>query len=203
MGKAPGGMRDFERVEFKEREAWRAWLAANHARSPGVWLIYSKKATGTSRLAYAEAVEEALCYGWIDSRPNALDEERAMQLFTPRKPGSPWSRVNKERIARLIETGAMAAPGQAKIDAAQRDGSWAAYDAIEDLIVPADLAAALAADPAAEAGYAAFGVSTKKQLLWWIASAKRPETRAKRVAETTAGAAESRNPIAYVPKDKR
>lgn len=181
----------------EDRAAWRAWLRAHHATAPGVWLIYCKKHTGAPTVTYDEAVEEALCFGWIDSRPNTLDAERYMQLFSPRKPRSPWSKVNKERIARLTEEGRMAPAGLAMIDAAKADGSWGAYDAIEALTVPDDLHRALVANTSAEEHFAAFSNSAKKQLLWYIASAKRPETRAKRIAQVVAAAAENRNPLAY------
>jgi uncharacterized protein YdeI (YjbR/CyaY-like superfamily) len=156
-----------------------------------VWLIYYKKESGKPRVAYDEAVEEALCFGWVDSRPNALDEERYMQLFSPRKPKSPWSKLNKERAEKLIEQGLMTAAGLGKIEAAQRDGSWNRYDAVEDLTMPDDLASALAANPTANANFNAFSSSSKKVILWWIASAKRPETRLKRIQETVTLAAKN------------
>jgi uncharacterized protein YdeI (YjbR/CyaY-like superfamily) len=188
-----------ERETFQagSRAEWRRWLEAHHDSSSGIWLVSFKKASGKPGVSYPEAVEEALCFGWIDSRPNALDDERYMQYFSPRKRGSPWSKVNKERIARLLDQGLMAPPGLAKIEAAKRDGSWSAYDAIEALTVPDDLAAALRADPAAAANFRAFADSAKKQLLWWIASAKRSETRSTRVARLVEAAAANRNPLDY------
>src|SRR6185312_14358897 len=122
-----------ERYYAKDRHEWRKWLEENAATSQGVWLIYYKQSSGKPCVPYAEAVEEALCFGWIDSRANALDDERSMQLFTPRKPKSPWSRLNKERIERLMREGRMTPAGLAKIEAAKRDGSWGAYDAVEAL----------------------------------------------------------------------
>lgn len=98
----PRPMSEFERFYAPDRQTWRAWLEANHASSPGVWLIYYKKGSGQPRVSYDEAVEEALCFGWIDSLPNKLDEQRCMQLFSPRKPGSTWSKLNKDRVERLI-----------------------------------------------------------------------------------------------------
>ncbi len=183
-----------------DRAAWRAWLERNHATSPGVWLIYYKQASGKPRVPYDEAVEEALCYGWVDSRPNKLDDERYMQLFSPRTPKSPWSKLNKERVARLIQQGLMTAAGRAVIEAAQRDGSWDAYDAIEALQVPEDLASALSANDTARRHFEAFGASSKKQILWWIASAKREETRRERTAQIVAAAEQDKNPLAYRAK---
>jgi uncharacterized protein YdeI (YjbR/CyaY-like superfamily) len=195
-------------AEFPEflatsRAAWRGWLEENHATAPGVWLVTYKKSSGKPHLPYGELVEEALCFGWIDSKGNKVDEERTKLLITPRKRGSGWSRVNKERIERLVANGLMTPAGLAKIEAAKADGSWTFLDGIEAMVVPDDLDAALRADAAALAGWERFAPSVKKPLLQWIASAKRPETRAKRVAETVAGAREGRNPIAYVPKEKR
>ena len=185
------------------RAEWRAWLARNHDTARGVWLVTYKKKSGKPHLSYDELVEEALCFGWIDSRGNTLDTERTKLMITPRKRGSGWSRVNKERIDRLLANGLMTPAGLAKIEAAKVDGSWTALDDIEAMIVPPDLDAALRAEPDALAGWERFAPSVKKPLLQWVASAKRPETRGTRVAETVAGAKAGRNPIAYVPKDKR
>lgn len=164
--------------------SWRAWLEANHTRPDGVWLITYRRATGKATFTYEQAVEEALCFGWIDGHTKTLDEERGMQWYAPRRAGSVWARSNKERVARLIADGRMTPAGQAKIDAAQADGTWALWDRVDSLEVPADLAAALAGYPAARANFDAFPRSARHAILGWIAMAKRPETRAKRIAET-------------------
>lgn len=190
-------------VLMTNRAEWRAWLEENHVTAPGVWLVTYKKSSGKPYLSYEELVEEALCFGWIDSRGNTVDAERTKLLVTPRKRGSGWSRPNKARIERLVASGLMTPAGLAKIEAAKADGSWTSLDDIEAMIVPDDLDAALRADPEALAGWERFAPSVRKPLLQWIAFAKRPETRAKRVAETVAGAKEGRNPIAYVPKEQR
>src|SRR5262245_40140683 len=156
------------------RAEWRAWLERNHTRAEGVWLISYKKATGKPALTYDESVEEALCFGWIDSKSNTLDAERTMLWFAPRKPRTGWSRPNKERVARLVAAGVMTAGGQAKIAAAQQDGSWNALDAVEALEIPADLAAALAAHAPAQAYFDAFPRSVKRAILEWIAAARTP-----------------------------
>lgn len=174
------------------RAEWRAWLAANHTRQEGVWLISYKQATGKPRVDYNESVEEAICFGWIDSKANKLDDERSMLWFAPRKAGTGWSKSNKDRVARLLQAGLMAAAGLAKVEAAQRDGSWYALDAVEALEIPPDLAEALAAYAAAQANFDAFPRSVKRGILEWIASAKKPDTRANRVAETARLAAENR-----------
>ncbi|NTU63820.1 MAG: hypothetical protein HGB05_10570 [Chloroflexi bacterium] len=173
------------------RAAWRKWLKQNHTRAEGVWLISYKKATGQPRFEYDEAVEEALCFGWIDSKPNKLDEERSMLWFAPRKPGTGWSTPNKIRVEKLIAAGLMAPAGLAKIEAARQDGSWNALDAIEALEIPPDLATALAANPIAQQYFEAFPRSVKRGILEWIATAKKPETRAKRVEETARLAADN------------
>lgn len=176
-------MREYERFQAASRSEWRDWLAAHHAASPGVWLVTFKKTSGGPYLSYDDAVEEALCFGWIDSRPGTLDEQRTMLLYTPRRPKSGWSRSNKERIERLIARGSMTPAGLEKIEQAKRDGSWMLLDAVEAMVVPEDLASALASDHAAAANWEAFGDSYRRQALAWIATAKRAETRQRRIGE--------------------
>ncbi|MBC7779578.1 MAG: YdeI/OmpD-associated family protein [Proteobacteria bacterium] len=166
------------------REAWRAWLAANHRRARGVWVITYKKASGKPAPGYDALVEEALCFGWIDSKPNKVDAARTKLWFAPRKTGTGWSRPNKQRVERMIEAGLMMSAGLAKVEAARRDGSWSALDAIEALELPTDLVAALANAPGATAHFGAFPRSAKRGILEWIATAQRPETRARRIDET-------------------
>jgi uncharacterized protein YdeI (YjbR/CyaY-like superfamily) len=173
------------------RAEWRTWLEENHTQTAGIWLISYKKASGKPRMEYGEAVEEALCFGWVDSKPNKLDEERSMLWFAPRKAGTGWSRANKQRVEKLIQAGMMAPAGLAKVEAAHEDGSWNALDAVEALEIPSDLEAALAANPPAQDYFEAFPRSVKRAILEWIASAKRPETRAKRIEETARLAAEN------------
>ncbi len=179
-------------VHPASRDQWRAWLQTNHTRSEGVWLVSYKKATGKPRVEYDEAVEEALCFGWIDSKPRRLDDERSMLWFAPRQPGGGWSAPNKARVARLIAAGLMTEAGLAKVQAAQADGSWSVLDAVETLEAPRDLAEPLAAHPAAQQHWDAFPRSVKRGILEWIADARRPETRARRIEETVALAAENR-----------
>ena len=140
-------------IHPKTRVEWRKWLELNHTRAEGVWLISYKKATGKPRFEYDEAVEEALCFGWIDSKPNKLDDERSMLWFAPRKAGTGWSKINKARAEKMIATGRMSPAGRAKIEAAKRDGSWSALDTIEALEIPPDLAAALSANPIASISF--------------------------------------------------
>ena len=177
------------RTEVGERAAWRAWLAAHHEEAPGTWLVSFKKATGRPAIGYEASVEEALCFGWIDSLARRLDDERTMLLFTPRKRGSRWSRPNKERIARLEAAGRMTPAGAAAVTAAKADGTWTALDEVEELVVPDDLAAAFAAHPGAAEAWDGFPRSVRRGDLEWILDAKRPPTRAKRIAETATRAA--------------
>ena len=174
---------ELERVEVRTRAEWRAWLAANHTQADSIWLASYKKVS-PHYLPYADIVEEALCFGWIDSQAATLDAERSMLLMARRKPGSGWSRPNKERIERLEAAGAMTPAGRAVVEAAKADGSWTMLDAVEALEVPGDLAAALEAAPPAATNFEAFPRSVKRAALEWIRQAKRPETRAKRITKT-------------------
>lgn len=182
---------EFERVIICSRAEWRAWLAANHERTESIWLVTYKKRSGMPYVPYSAVVEEALCFGWIDSRPNKLDEQRTMVLLSPRRAGSPWSKINKEKVARLIEEGLMTRAGLAKIERARADGSWSVLDDVEMLVIPDDLATALEDNPQAQQYFEAFGPSAKKGILQWIKSAKRQETRAKRIAQTIELAAQN------------
>ena len=181
-------------------EEWRAWLEGNHADSDGVWLVSWKKATGRHFVPYPDTVDEALCFGWVDSRPNALDDERAMRLFTPRNPKSPWSRINKGKVARLTEQDRMAAAGVALVETAKGNGSWTVYDEIEDLVIPPDLSEALDRNGTAQDFFENFPDSSKKNILWWIKSARRSQTRASRVSKTVELASENR--MANHPKGR-
>ena len=171
-------------VTAHSRAEWRAWLHAHHADAPGVLLVYFKKGSGIPSVSYPEAVQEALCFGWIDTTRRALDEARFSQLFVPRKPKSGWSRLNKSYVEALTRDGLMAPAGLAVVEAARLSGAWDRQEAGESRVVPEDLAAALAASPQAQAHFAAFPASIRKYILQWIHEAKRPDTRAKRIEET-------------------
>jgi uncharacterized protein YdeI (YjbR/CyaY-like superfamily) len=185
---------DYERIHPETRAIWRTWLEGHHDRSPGVWVVHWRTATGKRRLGYEELVEEALCFGWIDSRARGLDDERSMITMTPRRPASNWSRSNKVRVERLIAEGRMTAAGLRAVELAKTNGSWEALDDVEALIVPDDLAAALAGDPRARTNFEAFTPSVKRAILYWITSAKRAETRSRRIAQTVHEAADNRAP---------
>ncbi|MEZ0483164.1 YdeI/OmpD-associated family protein [Fibrella aquatica] len=187
-------------VAIHSRAEWRNWLMANHARSKGVWLMSYKAATGKPTITYAEGVMEALCFGWIDSKPNKFDEERSLLYYSPRKPRSNWSGLNKVRVADLIEQGLMTSAGQRMIDLAKETGTWTALDEVESVVIPADLQEALLATPPAEENFSAFPKSTKQGILQWILNAKRPETRAKRILETATLAAQNIRANQFVKK---
>lgn len=181
-------MKEFEQVEVTSRQAWRDWLITNHKRGDSVWVVTFKKGRGPY-VAYEDVVEEALCFGWIDSVRRRVDESRSKLLLSPRRSGSGWSKVNKDRIARLSDQGQMAESGSALIAAAKADGSWAKLDAVDALLKPDDLNKALKANADAEVNFDAFPKSVRRGILEWITQAKRPETRAKRIDETTVAAA--------------
>jgi len=170
---------------FKCAADWRAWLKKNHDKATEIWLAYYKKASGKKSVTYSEALDEALCFGWIDSTVRRLDGEKYAQRFTPRQRGSIWSARNKAHVARLAPAGRMAPAGLAKVMAAKKDGSWNKLDTIDvNLKTPLDLESALKKRPKAKAKWDAQAASQKKMYSWWIVQAKRPETRARRVEET-------------------
>ncbi len=186
---------DSERVEPADRSQWRSWLEANHAEAKAVWLVYPKKRSGLPGIKYEEAVEEALCFGWIDSKVRRLDADRFLQYFSPRRVGSIWSKLNKDRVARLAAAGLMREPGLAKVAAAREDGSWDLLDQVDAMVVPDDLRSALGAEPAAGDGFARLPDSAVKGILWWLATAKRAETRERRISQTVAAAARGEGPF--------
>lgn len=178
-----------EKFQPNSIKEWREWLEKNYDRSVGVWLVKYKKEVGKNYIDYAQAVEEALCYGWIDSVANKVDDERNMLMFTPRKPKSPWSRLNKTRIEKLIKEGRMKPQGLKLIEEAKKDGSWFIYDEIEDLIEPKDLKKSLDENKIARENWNKFSPSFKKGILWKIKTSKTPETRSKRIKEVIEKAA--------------
>ncbi|MEY2847721.1 MAG: hypothetical protein RI885_386 [Actinomycetota bacterium] len=178
---------DLPLVEVGSRAEWREWLLANAGTSTGVWAVTIKKAyvpEGSEFVSARDLNEECLCVGWIDSRPAKIDVTRSALLCTPRKPGSGWSKVNRDRLAPLLAAGLVAPAGLAAIEAAKSDGSWSKLDEVDALVVPDDLRTALERHPDAAANFAAFPPSARRGILEWIAQAKREQTRAARVAET-------------------
>jgi uncharacterized protein YdeI (YjbR/CyaY-like superfamily) len=179
------------------RQFWRSWLRRHHATSSGIWVVYSKRSAGRQPLSYDAAVEEALCYGWIDSLVRSIDERSYRQLYTPRKPRSPWSALNKRRAAAMIKAGKMTEAGMARIREAKRNGTWAALSKVDRLVMPSDLSEALRQNPRARACYRSWSASTKRGILWWLHSAKRPETRAKRLRDIVNSATRGTKPSPY------
>ena len=163
---------------------WRDWLEKFHKFETAVWLIIYKKDSGRASVTYNEAVDEALCYGWVDSTPNKRDANSYYQYFARRNPKSNWSRVNKNKVAELEAAGKMAAAGKAMVAEAKKTGTWDALNQVEDLIVPADMQAAFDEAPQAFAHWLAFPDSAKRGILEWIFTAKKKETRLKRIQET-------------------
>ena len=162
----------------------RDWLMKNHTKPAGLWLITFKQASGKKRIAYSDIVDELLCFGWIDSKPNSLDEERSMLWIAPRQITSGWSKINKEKVERLIKEKRMDPSGLDKINKAIANGSWNKLDQIENLEIPWDLEQELKRYKSAQSNFDAFPRSVKKSILEWIANAKREDTRLKRIAET-------------------
>lgn len=184
-----------ETIYASDRKAWREWLDKNYLTSLGIWLVYYKVKSAKPSVRYSEAVKEALCFGWIDSKVKSLDEDCYMQIFTPRKPKSVWSKLNKQYVEELLSQGLMTEVGLQKINTAKQDGSWTTLDQIEALIIPIDLKQALKANEAAKRNFEAFSNSSKKNILFWIASAKRAETRSKRIEQTISSAVQNQNPL--------
>jgi uncharacterized protein YdeI (YjbR/CyaY-like superfamily) len=189
---------DYKTTHPKTRNQWRKWLEKNHSTSPGIWLIYYKKDTGKRKFDYADAVEEALCFGWIDSQPRKIDDERSALKFTPRKPKSVWSKLNKQRIENLIEQKLMTSAGLDKIELAKKNGSWDTLNSsdlhADNNSMPYELKKALSKNKKALANFLAFSASYRKRFLFWIDSAKTPGTKAARIKQTLLMAAANKKP---------
>jgi len=169
---------------FKSAQAFEAWLSKHHASSDGLWLKIAKKGVGVPSVTYLEAVEIALCWGWIDGQKKGFDDQHFLQRFTPRRPRSVWSKTNVTKVAALIEAGRMQPAGQAQVDAAKANGRWErAYDGARTATVPEDLQAALAQCPPAQAFFATINASNRYAVLWRVQTAVRPQTRAARIAQ--------------------
>jgi uncharacterized protein YdeI (YjbR/CyaY-like superfamily) len=186
---------------FKNAKAFETWLKKHHASADGLWLQIAKRGADVPSVTYAEAVEIALCWGWIDGQKKGLNDQHFLQRFTPRRARSAWSKVNVEKVAGLIESGRMQAPGLAQIEAAKADGRWArAYDGAKTSVVPDDLLAALDAQPPAKAFFATINASNRYAVLWRIQTAVKPETRARRIAQLVAMLARGETIHIFKPK---
>ncbi|MDJ0924233.1 MAG: YdeI/OmpD-associated family protein [Acidimicrobiia bacterium] len=185
---------DIQVIEAPDRAAFRAWLEENHATENAVWLIFWKKGSGRPSIEWADAVDEALCFGWIDSKVQSIDDSRYRQYWTVRKPGSTWSKINKDKVARLSQQGRMAPSGLAAVERAKQDGSWTILDGPEAGIVPDDLGTAMDATGVREA-YNALAMGARKAILAWLAMAKRDTTRANRIAKTIEALQRGESPL--------
>lgn len=178
----------------KNSKEWRKWLQKNHQKRDSIWLVMYKKASGIPTISWSEAVDEALCFGWIDSIKKKRDEESAIQFFSKRKPKSTWSKINKDKVERLIESGLMTEAGQKAIEAARENGTWNTLDEVDALTIPPDLEKSFKLHKGSKAYFETLSKSVKKMMLYWILSAKRPETRLRRITEIVASAAQQKKP---------
>lgn len=178
----------------KNRADWRQWLEENHQEKAAVWLVYYKASAKVASISWREAVDEALCFGWIDSTRKTMDDERFVQYFSRRNPNSTWSKVNKEKVLELIQANLMTKAGFDRIATAQQNGSWSMLDEVEALVVPEDLKEALFYHEEAMDYFDSLSRSNKKMLLYWVVSAKRAETRQKRIKEVAACAGKNLKP---------
>jgi uncharacterized protein YdeI (YjbR/CyaY-like superfamily) len=183
---------DAPRVHFESPDQWRAWLLEHAESESSAWLVSWRSATGRPAISYEDSVLHALSVGWVDSTQRRIDDERTMLYFARRKPGSMWSRPNKERVERLHREGLMTAAGERAIEEAKSRGTWSGLDDVEDLLIPEDLAEAFSAHPGSRDKWEGFTRSQRRAVLAWIVQAKRPDTRARRVAETARLAAEGK-----------
>ncbi|EMS33783.1 hypothetical protein C943_04102 [Mariniradius saccharolyticus AK6] len=186
--------------QASNQEEWRKWLHENHLKEKSIWLIIYRKESGIPSVYYPEAVDEALCFGWIDSKPNKRDEVSYYQFFSKRNPKSKWSKVNKDKIERLVKEGRMHPAGTAMVALAKEKGTWSALEEVDQLILPADLAAEFDKNPQALSFWERFSKSSRRGIMEWILNAKRPETRNQRIEETVRLAGENKKANQYIPK---
>ncbi|MFZ6001721.1 MAG: YdeI/OmpD-associated family protein [Bacteroidota bacterium] len=178
-------------------QAWREWLKKNHASVQSIWLILYKKNSGRPVISWSDAVDQALCFGWVDSIRRPINSHKFMQLFSQRKPAGTWSKINKEKVDRLIANGLMMPAGLHVIERAKQNGSWNILDTVESLSIPADLTKAFRKKPGSKKYFSSLSKSVKKMMLSWLALAKRPETRSKRVNEIAEQASIGKKPTPF------
>jgi uncharacterized protein YdeI (YjbR/CyaY-like superfamily) len=187
-------MPEHPQIRARSRKEWRAWLQKHHEKADGVWLVFPKRATGLPTVSYNDAVEEALCFGWIDGLMNPIDATFYKQMFTPRKPKSAWAPSNKQRVERLIEQGLMTPAGMAAVETAKANDSWDRFSAAESLTVPRELKNAIDANAKAKEHWPQFTASQRRHFLYWLALAKRDDTRARRIAQIVSMAEQRMTP---------
>ena len=176
-------MKEAKEICPRTREEWREWLELNHKEKDAVWLVFYKKGTPNFNLSWSESVDESLCFGWIDSTKKTIDNERFKQYFSKRKPKSNWSKVNKDKVKILIDRSLMKEAGYKSIEIAKKNGSWTILDTVERLEIPEDLEQELRSQKGAMKYFESLNKSSKKGLLYWVVSAKRDDTRNKRISE--------------------
>lgn len=192
---------DFKSIYLENRNAWRNWLKENHASEKNVWLKIYKKQSQTPSVYYDEAVDEALCFGWVDSSIKKGNDEFYYQFFAKRNPKSNWSRVNKAKIEKLMSEGLIAEAGLKMVKIAKETGTWTALDDVENLISPPDLQERLDQNPIAKSYFETFPRSVKRGILEWLLNAKQAETRQKRIEEIVSLAEKNERANQYKPKD--
>lgn len=191
---SPDGKMKYGNFPYESRTDWRKWLEKNHQSKQSIWLVYFKSSTKVPSVSWSEAVDEALCFGWIDSTKKTIDKERYMQYFSRRKPNSTWSKINKEKVAKLIQNNLMTKAGFDSIETAKQNGTWLIMDDVEKVIIPEDLRIALNKNESSMEFFQSQSKSIKKAMLHWVVIAKRTETRKKRIAEIARLAAKGIRP---------
>ena len=195
---APNHKKEFTHFEPKNLTEWRNWLSSNYQQKEGIWLVLCKKESGLPTISVNDAIDEALCFGWVDSLPNKIDEQRFKLFISPRNPKSKWSAVNKNKVAKLINENRMHVSGLAMVDLAKKSGTWDALNDVENGLIPEDLKISLDNFPNAAVNFENFPKSAKRGILETILNAKRPETRAKRIEETARLAAENKRAFQFI-----
>jgi uncharacterized protein YdeI (YjbR/CyaY-like superfamily) len=187
-------MKDIENYCPNDRKDWRKWLELNHKSKDAVWLVFYKKKSPNYNLSWSDSVDEALCFGWIDSTKRTIDEEKYIQYFSKRKEKSNWSKVNRDKVKTLIDQGLMTEEGYKSIEIAKENGSWTILDEVEALVIPEDLKREFATYKGSMKFFDSLSKSVKKGLLYWVISAKRKETRQKRILELVENASNNLKP---------
>ena len=190
-------MKEAEEYCPNNQNQWRKWLASNHVKKDAVWLVFFKKDSPKYNLSWGESVDEALCFGWIDSTKRSIDNEKYKQYFSKRKVKSNWSKVNKDKVKRLIDQGLMEEAGFKSIEIAKENGSWTILDGVEELVVPEDLKQELTKQKGAMDHYESLSKSVKKGLLYWVVSAKKKETRQNRIMQIVENASKNMIPLQF------
>lgn len=186
--------REIETFYPTNRQQWRRWLQKHHNTTQSIWVVMYKKDSGVPTITWSDAVDEAICFGWIDSIKKSVDHQQSIQYFSRRKPTSAWSKINKAKVERLTQEGLMTQAGYDSVETAKQNGSWSILDEVEELVIPKDLAKAFKAHPGSKGFFTGLSRSIKKMMLHWVIAAKRPETREKRITELAELAAQKKKP---------